>query len=279
MATSNLTLKLSTTIALVLSIYGNFKYAIGRSPVDDDPEKDPFFKVGFTPFTGNSLVVFIYWGVLHLQQILFVSKYYYTDGGVSLTDSTDGTTANTRANDKIAWHFTAFNVLQFVWVLLFSKGHYIWAEIFVILNLLQMAFFYVASKTHTQTSVVNYVLVHSTVTAMPLSWLFYTLFWNGAAMIGSNTLAARIVANVFIWNFLFVPLFYLVVYRDWAVGFSSTILTFALALGQLFTKIFALQWIFAFVISGSLLLSSIAVMSANFKRAGTADGETAPLIS
>lgn len=279
MTTSTFAVKVATTIALILSIYGNFKYAIGRSPVEDDPEHDPFFRVGFTPFTGNYLVVAIYWALLHIHQILFISKYYYTDGGVALTDSTSGAIANTNNGDKIAWHFTIFNSLQFFWVLLFSNGHYIWSEIIVAINFLQIAYFYISSSTHSYTSLVDYILVHATVTALPLSWLLYTLFWNGAVMVGSNALAARIVANVFIWNFLFVPLFYLVIYRDWAVGFSSAILTLALGLGQLFTKIFALQWIFAFVIFGSLLLSSIAVLSANLGRAGTADGESAPLIS
>lgn len=274
---STLTVKVATTVALILSIYGNFKYAIGRSPVDDDPEHDPFFRVGYTPFTGNILTLFVFWGLLHIHQIVFVSKYQFTDSGIALRDVSDGSSSSYSSN-KIAWHFTLFNFLHFFWVLLFSNGHYIWSEIFIILNFLQICFFYVGAKTYKTSSIADYMFIHAPVTALPLSWLLYALFWNGAVMVGSHNLAARIVANIFIWNFLFVPMFYIVVFRDWAVGAGSGILTLSLALGQFFTKIFSLQWIFASVISAMLWLSTIAVFSTNMKNK-TADGESAPLIS
>ena len=40
---------------------------------------------------------------------------------------------------------------------------------------------------------------------MPLSWVMFALFWNGAVMFHIHKLFGRILANVFIWDFLLVP--------------------------------------------------------------------------
>lgn len=74
---------------------------------------------------------------------------------------------------------------------------------------------------------------------------------------------ARILANVFIWEFLIVPGVFIVLFNDWAIGLSSSVLVFGIALAQLFTKIIALQWIFAFIISGLLFAVSILLAVPN----------------
>lgn len=51
---------------------------------------------------------------------------------------------------------------------------------------------------------------------------------------------------------------------------------FALAFGQLATKVFALQWIFAFVIAGILVVWSAGSMIIGGVR--QASGESAPLL-
>lgn len=77
--------------------------------------------------------------------------------------------------------------------------------------------------------------------------------------------------------FLFVPGFFLVVFNDWGVGLSSSALVFSLGMGQLFTKLFALQWIFAFVISGLLLvLSVIVALTGSLSKNASSEG--APLL-
>lgn len=289
---SLLTHRVVTTIALVLAIYGNFKYALGRAPVEKNPEDDPFFRVGFTPFTGNILIVLIYWGILHIMQISFVAQYFFPEEqpGERAASSTignilqGGSPTRLQVADHVGWHFTMFNILHFIWTLLFVNGHYIWSEIFVILNFFNILTLYVAHKTYTIKSFTNYSLIHMSTAALPFSWLLYLLFWNGAVVVGSNGFVARVIANIFIWDFLLVPTLLLVIYRDWAVGFSSAALQLALALGQLFTKVFALQWIFAFVIAGSLFAFSLAVMSAEIKdnkssSTNANDPENAPLIN
>jgi hypothetical protein len=272
---------------LVLAIYGNLRYSLGRSPhVPHDgipPEKggddDPFFRVGFTPFTANIIGLFAYWGLQHLLQIVFVAQYYFAGRGLG-GGALGSSLGSGLSLSKLGAHFSIFNVLQFVWSVLFAHGHYIWAELFVIANFFNLLVLYSAQKTYKIKDLGDYIVVHLGVAAMPFSWLLYALFWNGAVVVGSNSLAARIVANVFIWDFLLVPGFALVVYRDWAVGLSSSFIVLALAFGQLFTRWFALQWIFAFVISGLLFLSSIAVWTSNLKNeSSTGNAENAPLIN
>lgn len=286
---SLLTHKVVTTLALVLAIYGNFRYALGRAPVEKNPEDDPFFRVGFTPFTGNILLILIYWGVLHLLQISFVAQYFFPEEqpGERAASSTIGNVLQggqpTRLQiaDHVGWHFTVFNFLHFFWTLLFVNGHYIWSELFIILNFFNILTLYVAHKTYAIKPLRNYVLIHFSTAALPFAWLLHALFWNGAVVVGRNGFVARIFANIFVWDYLLVPTVLLIIYRDWAVGFSSAAVSLALALGQLFTKVFALQWIFAFIIAGLLFLFSVAVVSADLKNTKTSstDAENAPLIN
>lgn len=43
------------------------------------------------------------------------------------------------------------------------------------------------------------------------------------------------------------------------MGFALSIITAAIGVGQFFTKVFALQWIFAFTIMGTLFLATLIV--------------------
>ena len=95
-------------------------------------------------------------------------------------------------------------------------------------------------------------------------------------MVHAHSLAARIVANIFVWSWLGFGLFYLAVFKDYTVGFEMAILSLckllpqellydqpltlpALALAQLATHVIALQWEFAVAIAGVLLILSLAV--------------------
>ena len=44
-------------------------------------------------------------------------------------------------------------------------------------------------------------------------------------MVGASGLAARIVANVFVWSILGYGLFFLGAFRDWSVGLELSILS------------------------------------------------------
>lgn len=282
------TLKISSVVTLILSGYANLRYLVGRNPIDNDPEKDPFYRVGFTPFTANLLIVLLYWGFTHLLQLGFILQFFFPEQTNPQSQSTNpmsnalgGITNASRLKtaSNVGWSLNVFNGLHFVWTLLFAKGHYILAEIVLIINLFNILALYTSQAPYKLQTLSNVFLIHMPVAALPFSWLLYAIFWNGAVMVGSQSLAGRIVANVFIWNFLLVPTFFLAIYRDWSVGLSSALLMLGLGFGQLFTKVFALQWIFAFSISGFLFLASVAVLSSNLTTDKPTDAENAPLIN
>mgnify|MGYP001122659571 CR=1 FL=1 len=244
--TSNIaTLKVATIVSWVLSVYGNVKYLVGRSPYD----KHSPFNVGDTPFTANIIVILAYWGFMYLLQILFVLQIF-------LRNLNDYTTRSA-LTQSVGWHFTVFNLFSFVWSLLFARKHFFWSEVILILNLFNIWAVYLKNKTYKIKPLWHWILVHLPISAFPFSWLLYAIFWNGAVLFHVHKFVGRVVSNVLIWDFLLAPGFYLVVYNDWGIGISSAWITFGLGLGQFFTKVFALQWIFAFVIAGLLFVASI----------------------
>lgn len=101
--------------------------------------------------------------------------------------------------------------------------------------------------------------IHIPVVSGPLAWNFVALYWCGAAMVNAHTLAARIVANIFIWGILVYGLFFLVAYKDYTMGFNLSVLSAAIGVAQFLTHIIAFQWIFAFVIMAVLFVLSLGV--------------------
>jgi len=111
---------------------------------------------------------------------------------------------------------------------------------------------------------------------------------TGAAMVNSRSLPARILANIAIWGILAYGLFFLVVFKDYTMGFALSILTVALGAHQFLVKSISLQWIFAFIIMALLFISTLAIAipeafgrEFNFGRQGpgaTEDRERAPLL-
>ncbi|CAK7892517.1 hypothetical protein CAAN1_01S10440 [[Candida] anglica] len=264
--------KVATTLSLALSIYGNFRYLVGRSPYD----KHSGFHVDNTPFTLNILVTLIFWGILYFLQVSFVTQTFFS----SSSSTTGGNVSRSEITNVVGWHFTVFNILSFVWSLLFARKHWFLSEIVLIINFLNIIVLYFGHKTYAIKPLSTWTLVHLPTAAFPLSWLLYAIFWNGAVLFHIHKFVGRVVANVLIWDFLLVPGFFLFIFNDYGVGFSSTILAFGLGLGQLFTKAFALQWIFAFTIAGLLfVLSTIAAVTGGLHtQTRSTDAEAAPLL-
>lgn len=114
------------------------------------------------------------------------------------------------------------------------------------------------------------------------------LYWNGAIAVNAHHLAARILANIAIWGILVYGLFFLVVYKDYTIGFALSILAASLGVGQFFTKTIAFQWIFAFTIMATLFVATLVIAipgffgkEFTFRREGSvvpADQERAPLL-
>ena len=111
-----------------------------------------------------------------------------------------------------------FNLLHFAFLLLWVNGHFVWAELILIINFFNLMTLYFR---HPKTR----MLVHIPTVSAPLAWTFVALFWNGAAMVGAHHLAARIVANVAIWSLLGFGLVFLAAFQDYTMGFAMSVLT------------------------------------------------------
>jgi len=222
-----------------------------------------------TPFSLNALIASLYWLALFILQIGYIWALF----------SSNPDQVNAAAG--VGSHFIFNNLLQFGFVMLFVRGHYWWAEVVTIINFFNLSILYFRHNTHPR-------LIHIPAVAGPLAWTFIQLYWNGAIAVGSDKLWARILANIAIWGILVYGGFFLVVYKDYTIGFALSILTAAIGVGQFLTKVFALQWIFAFTIMGLLFIFTLLIAvpgffgkEISFRREGqvvSADQERAPLL-
>jgi len=192
-----------------------------------------------TPFSLNPFIVDIYWVILLILQI----NYLY----LLFSSSSQNTVA---AN--VGSHFIVNNLLQFAFVLLWVHSHFWPAELMLVLNFFNLTSLYFRHSTTPR-------VMHIAVVSGPLAWTFVALFWCGAAMVNATGLIARIFANVAIWGILGYGLFFLIAFKDYTIGFELSILAASLGVHQFFIKAFALQWIFAFAIMGTLFVATCAV--------------------
>jgi hypothetical protein len=99
--------------------------------------------------------------------------------------------------------------------MLFVRGRYGWSELILIINFFNLSSLYFRHNTHPR-------FIHIPVVSGPLAWTFVALYWNGAIAVNAHSLAARIVANIFIWGILAYGLFFLVAYKVGCVLQKST---------------------------------------------------------
>ena len=59
----------------------------------------------------------------------------------------------------------------------------------------------------------------------PLAWNFTALYWTGAVLFGSSHLASLCLTYLSVWGWLGYGAFYLVVYRDHALGLALAALS------------------------------------------------------
>ncbi|KAG9244678.1 hypothetical protein BJ878DRAFT_534397 [Calycina marina] len=193
-----------------------------------------------TPFSLNSLICSLYWLFLYITQVGYVWTLFSSNAD------------NVAAAAGVGSHFIFNNLLQFAFIMLFVRGHFVWAEIVTIINFFNLSSLYFRHNTVSR-------IIHIPVTSGPLAWTFVALYWNGAIMVGSDALAARIIANIAIWGILVYGAFFLIAFKDYTMGFALSVLSAALGVGQFFTKAFALQWIFAFTIMAILFILTLLV--------------------
>lgn len=272
MAHSNdelLSQKVATILTWVLATYVSLRYFVGINPFDSH---NPYH-VRDTPFSINIIVTIVFWGVLLLLQILFLTQIF-----VPTVDNASNLSNRLHVTKLIAWHFSAFNLGVFSWTVLFVHKHYFWSEVVLVVNFVNVLLLYFEHRTYSLRPLSNWALIHLPTAAFPLSWLLFAIFWNGAVLLHVHKFVGRVISNVLIWLLLFIPGFFLVAFNDYGVGISSSILAFGLGLGQLFTKTFALQWIFAFIISGLLLVMSFVGAITGAVTTRSVSDESAPLI-
>ncbi|BCR99074.1 DUF1774 domain-containing protein [Aspergillus luchuensis] len=224
-----------------------------------------------TPFSLSTVISGVYWIITLLSQIGFVYHLF----------SNDAVTATAAAN--VGSHFILNNLFIFAWILLWTRNHFWGSEIILIAHFLNQKTTYWRHRTLPP-------LAHFAAVAAPYAWTLITLFWNGAVAVNSNSLPARIVANVFIWVLFALGSTHILSTQDDILGYSLSLLTLALAVKQFGVKIISLQWIFAIVIfavffAESLYISLTKYSGRNifFRRAGqpapVTDREREPLLN
>ncbi|KAL2176792.1 uncharacterized protein P884DRAFT_330089 [Thermothelomyces heterothallicus CBS 202.75] len=224
-------------------------------------------------FSLNPVITSIYWIVLFLLQLGYISQLFSSK------------TESVNAACSVGSHFIVNNLLHFAFVMLFVRSHFVWAEVLLLLNLANLTSLYFRHSAHPRLS------VHLPAVSGPLAWTFVAIYWNGAIMVPHhNSLVARVFANVFVWSILGYGLFFIVFYRDYTMGFALSVLSASLGVAQFLRQIVALQWIFAFTIMAVLFVLTVVVAlpawagrqapwGGSAERGQQTDAERAPLLN
>lgn len=239
-----------------------------------------------TPFTINYVFVSIYWIAMFIGQLGYV-WHLFADNQVWV-----------KAACNVGPHFILFNLLNFAHIMLWTRAYFVLSEVALALNFLQLTSLYfrhsipIGSARHAvhsshhvpQSQPQDYISlstiksIHIPTVSMPLVWTYFALFWNGAVMVRCHdAMVCRVLANVAIWGIVPFAGTFLFAYEDWTVGLAIAYLTAGLGVGQLFMKMFALQWIFAFTIMSIVVLGTLSLIA---PMGGTTNtGERAPLLT
>lgn len=102
--------------------------------------------------------------------------------------------------------------------MLWVRGLFWIGELLLVLNLFNLSALHYRHSTYPR-------LIHIPIVSAPLAWTYVAILWNGGAAVNAKNLAARIVANVFIWLILAVGAFYTLVFKDYTMGFEFSILS------------------------------------------------------
>lgn len=119
---------------------------------------------------------------------------------------------------NVGSHFIVHNLLTLASILLWVHSHLWIGELMLITNSFNLTALYFR---HFRTQPV----IHIPVVTGPLAWNSVAILSNGAAMVGAQSLAARILANVAIWSILLIGVFYMGAFKDYSIGFELAILS------------------------------------------------------
>ena len=71
-------------------------------------------------------------------------------------------------------------------------------------------------------------VIHIPVSSGPMAWNFVTILFNGAAMVNTYDLPARVIANIAVWSIVVYGMYFLATFGDYTIGFGI----FWLSLGK-----------------------------------------------
>jgi hypothetical protein len=200
--------KITTTISYLLLLVTAFYYTFNKPHEGHHVNNGRFWQHNYqTPFAQSSIITSIYWLVLFILQLVYAGSLY-TSNTVYVT-----------AAANIGSHFVANNLLLFGFVHLWVRSHFVLAELLIVINFFNLSFAYFRHSTTPR-------LIHIGTVSGPLAWNFVALYWVGAVMVHTNHLAARIVANVFIWGWAGYGIFFLAAYKDYTMGYALSVLSF-----------------------------------------------------
>ncbi|KAI0015563.1 DUF1774-domain-containing protein [Xylariomycetidae sp. FL0641] len=262
--------KALTTITWLLAVIVSFYYTFEK-PHDGQWHRRKFWKQNNhydTAFRMNPLIASIYWIVLFVLQGGYIAHLF------------SGTVERVNEACAVGSHFIVNNLLHFAFVMLFVRSAFGWAELMIILNFINLSSLYFRHPSYAR-------FIHEPVVSGPLAWTFVAIYWNGAIMVpDSASLVARIFGNIFIWSIMVYGLFFIMVYKDYTMGFNLSVLAAAIGVSQFFRQVIAFQWIFAFTIMAVLFVATVvvAVPAATgkelpFTRASNRESERAPLLA
>lgn len=263
------TFKVLSVVTWLLSVVVSFQYAV------NDPHDGPYLRrsiwrqndLYLTAFRMNHIIASIYWLVLFILQAIYISHLF------------SNTASRVNEACSVGSHFIVNNLLHFAWVMLFVRSFFGLSEFILILNFINLTSLYFRHPGYAR-------FIHTPVVSGPLAWTFVSIYWNGAIMVHHpEGLVARIFGNIFIWSILAYGLFFIVVYKDYTMGFNLSVLSAAIGVAQFFRQIIAFQWIFAFTIMAVLFVATVVIaIPAATGRGSTApgaqtDAERAPLLA
>jgi len=267
---SILTYKILTVLSWLLSVVVSVYYTTNE-PHDGFTIRKRIWDQNYlypSAFTMNSIIADVFWVVLFALQLGYITHLF--------SKNTD----HVHAAASVGSHFILNNLFHFAFVMLFVRSHFIWAELILVVNFFNLTALYFRHNTYPR-------FIHTPVVSAPLAWTFVAVYWNGAIMIHHPaSLVARIFGNIFIWAILAYGLFFIVIYKDYTMGFSLSVLAAAIGVAQFLRQVIALQWIFAFTIMGVLFITTLVVAvptwtgkDFQWKRAPPQDAERAPLLN
>ncbi|KAL0471650.1 hypothetical protein QR685DRAFT_519722 [Neurospora intermedia] len=242
-STSITTYKVLTLLSWVLSVVTTVYYDF-ESPHDGHLIRRTIWGQNYahpSGFTQNATITSIYWLVLFILQLGYIGHLFSSDS------------AQVNAAASVGSHFIFNNLLHFGWVMLFVRSHFIWSEILLIINFINLTSLYFRHNAYPRG-------IHMPAVSGPLAWTFVALYWNGAIMVpAQHSFVARIFANVFIWSILVYGMFFIIIYRDYTMGFNLSVLSASLGVAQFFDRVIAFQWIFAFTIMAVLFVFTVVL--------------------